>query len=95
MQSAKDKSTEGGGDASSFERAGSANVSFDAMVREVEDYMVTIETLKASNAALQARISRCEAVLNTIAQGVGLFDREERLILCNRRYAEIYRLNEE
>ena len=92
MQSAKSKSIEGGGGAGSFERTGSADASFDAMVRQVEDYMVTLETSKALNAALQARISRYEAVLNTIAQGVGVFDREERLVLCNRRYAEIYRL---
>ena len=42
--------------------------------------------------ALEARVSHFEASIDNIAQGLCLFDAEERLILCNRRYAEIYRI---
>ena len=35
---------------------------------------------------------RLETVIDNLSQGVCFFDREERLILSNRRYAEIYRL---
>ena len=41
---------------------------------------------------LQAQAQRHEAVFNAIAQGVCCFDAEDRVILSNRRFAEIYRL---
>jgi PAS domain S-box-containing protein len=44
---------------------------------------------------LQAQAQRHEAVLNAIAQGVCCFDAEDRVILSNRRFAEIYRLTPE
>ena len=44
---------------------------------------------------LQAQAQRHEVVLNAIAQGVCCFDAEDRVILSNRRFAEIYRLTPE
>jgi diguanylate cyclase (GGDEF)-like protein/PAS domain S-box-containing protein len=41
---------------------------------------------------LQAQAQRHEAVFNAIAQGVCCFDAEDRVVLSNRRFAEIYRL---
>ena len=38
------------------------------------------------------RAQRWRIVLDNISQGVAFVDAEERLILCSRRYAEIYRL---
>jgi PAS domain-containing protein len=35
------------------------------------------------------------AALNNMVQGLAMFDAEHRLILCNRRYAEIYELSPE
>ena len=49
------------------------------------DYQQTI-------AELHAQVRRYQTAFDSIAQGVCLFDGEARLILCNRRYAEIYRL---
>ena len=43
-------------------------------------------------ASLKAQALRYETALDNISQGVCFFDGEQRLILCNRRYAEIYRL---
>ena len=43
-------------------------------------------------AALQAQALRYETAIDKISQGVCFFDGERRLILCNRRYAEIYKL---
>jgi PAS domain-containing protein len=43
-------------------------------------------------AQLQAQAQRHQAVFDAIAQGVCYFDAEDRVILSNRRFAEIYRL---
>jgi diguanylate cyclase (GGDEF)-like protein/PAS domain S-box-containing protein len=51
--------------------------------------------LQARIATLEAQALCYETAIDNISQGVCFFDREERLILCNRRYAEIYRLASE
>ena len=56
---------------------------------------VTERDLCSVVATLQAQVMRYEAAINNISQGVCIFDAEQRLILCNRRYAEIYRLTPE
>jgi diguanylate cyclase (GGDEF)-like protein/PAS domain S-box-containing protein len=48
---------------------------------------------QAAIAQLQAQALRYQAALDNISQGVCFFDGEGRLILCNRRFAEIYRLD--
>ena len=48
--------------------------------------------LRARIATLEAQALRYETAIDNISQGVCFFDGDERLILCNRRYAEIYRL---
>ena len=57
---------------------------------------VSVENLErerdATIATLAAQVRRLETVIDNLSQGVCFFDREERLILSNRRYAEIYRL---
>jgi diguanylate cyclase (GGDEF)-like protein/PAS domain S-box-containing protein len=47
---------------------------------------------QATIAQLQAQAQRYQTAIDSIAQGVCFFDGEGRLILSNRRYAEIYRL---
>ena len=42
--------------------------------------------------ALESQIERFEVALNNLTQGVCFFDGGRRLILANRRYADIYRL---
>ncbi len=38
---------------------------------------------------------RFDAAMNNMSQGLSLFDGEQRIILSNARYAEIYHLSEE
>ena len=48
--------------------------------------------LRARIATLEAQALRYETAIDNLSQGVCFFDGAGRLILCNRRYAEIYRL---
>ena len=59
-----------------------ASGSFECVERE----------LRAEIAQLQAQMQRYLAAFNGIAQGFCIFNSEDRVILSNRRYAEIYRL---
>ncbi|TPK57706.1 EAL domain-containing protein [Mesorhizobium sp. B2-4-19] len=58
----------------------------------VVSYENLVSELRAANAALEAQSWRFETALDNISQGICFFDVDERLILCNGRYAEIYRL---
>lgn len=62
-----------------------ATASFKVVERDLQARITTLEALAL----------RYETAIDSISQGVCFFDREERLILCNRRYAEIYRLASE
>lgn len=58
---------------------------------------VTAATLAAIMIALQAcgirrRNAQIRTALDNISQALCMFDRSERLAICNRRYAEMYRL---
>jgi diguanylate cyclase (GGDEF)-like protein/PAS domain S-box-containing protein len=55
-----------------------------------ESHDVIMDDRDAPIAQLQAQ--RYQAVLDAMAQGVCFFDAEDRVILSNRRFAEIYRL---
>ncbi|MGD0764244.1 MAG: diguanylate cyclase, partial [Roseiarcus sp.] len=57
-----------------------------------ESHEVIVGDQQATIAQLQAQTQRYQTAIDSIAQGVCFFDGEERLILSNRRYAEIYRL---
>ncbi|MGX9147765.1 EAL domain-containing protein [Mesorhizobium sp. 128a] len=46
--------------------------------------------LRATITALEGQALRFETVIENVSQGICFFDRDERLILSNRRYAEIY-----
>ena len=45
-----------------------------------------------ANASLQTEVQGYRTVLDNITQGICFFNAEQQLILCNRRYAEIYHL---
>ena len=49
--------------------------------------------LAARIAELETQLQRYRSAFDAISQGVAFFDREQRLTLANRRYAEIYRLS--
>ena len=44
---------------------------------------------------LEQQNERLDAALNNMTQGLAMFDSEQRLVICNERYAEMYRLTAE
>ncbi|MEI9426469.1 EAL domain-containing protein [Mesorhizobium sp. Cs1299R1N3] len=58
----------------------------------VASYETLERELRATIAELEAQARRFEMAIDNIPQGICFFDVDERLILCNRRYAEIYRI---
>ncbi|CAO4174853.1 putative bifunctional diguanylate cyclase/phosphodiesterase [Methylorubrum populi] len=54
--------------------------------------LTDITALKRRERGLDKRISRLNAALDTLSLGFLLYDAEDRLLVVNRRYHEIYRL---
>jgi diguanylate cyclase (GGDEF)-like protein len=50
------------------------------------------ETLQVRDAELLRQNQLFDAALNNMSQGLGMFDTEHRLIVCNRRFSELFRL---
>ena len=61
----------------------------DARLKEQNDL------LKQREEKLQAKNDQLDAALNNMSQGLAMFDGEQRLIVCNRLYAEMYGLTPE
>ena len=53
------------------------------------------QELRTHEERLRAQNLQLDAALNNMVQGLAMFDAECRLVLCNRRYAEIYGLKPE
>jgi diguanylate cyclase (GGDEF)-like protein len=53
---------------------------------------IAIRTLDNANARLQAQNIRFDAALNNMSQGLVMFDSNERIVVCNDRYIEMYDL---
>ena len=53
------------------------------------------QQLRTHEERLRAQNLQLDAALNNMVQGLAMFDAESRLVLCNRRYAEIYGLKPE
>ncbi len=62
------------------------------LARQVRRLEKTQMWLGAKNDELSIERSRFDAALSNIALGVCLFDRDKKLIICNRGYREIYNL---
>jgi diguanylate cyclase (GGDEF)-like protein len=64
---------------------------------QIEDFNARLQQqhdlLKVQEQQLRAQNVQLDAALNNIAQGLAMFDADQRLVLCNRRYAEIYKLS--
>ena len=50
------------------------------------------QVLKEQEEQLRRQYHMLDAALNNIVQGLAMFDAQHRLVLCNSRYAEIYKL---
>ena len=64
-----------------------------AAKREAELLRISNQRLAQANTELEVGRQRLNAVLDNITQGICFFDGAERLLVCNRRYAEIYGLS--
>ena len=53
------------------------------------------QLLEAKEEQLRTQNIQFDAALNNMVQGLAMYDAEHRLVLCNRRYAEIYGLSPE
>jgi diguanylate cyclase (GGDEF)-like protein len=71
-------------------------------IRDLRERYEAAETRERQNQALRQREEELEAqnvkfdaALENMLQGLAMFDAEQRLIVCNRRYAEMYGLTAE
>jgi PAS domain-containing protein len=53
------------------------------------------DALRASEETLQAQNERFDAALNNMTHGMCMFDKDERLVVCNNVYLEMYGLSPE
>ncbi len=65
----------------------------DAVQRNLERLVIErTEELRAREADLQAQNMRFNAAISNMSQGLVMFDGDTRLVICNPRYIEMYRL---
>lgn len=64
-------------------------------VRDLRERHAAAEQREQLNARLAAQHEQLDAALENMLQGVAMFDAEQRLIVCNRRYAAMYGLTAE
>jgi diguanylate cyclase (GGDEF)-like protein len=77
-----------------------ANRSMSLMIEEIGTVQRDLERLvaertaelRAREADLHAQNMRFDAAVSNMSQGLVMFDGESRLVICNSRYAEMYRL---
>jgi diguanylate cyclase (GGDEF)-like protein len=67
--------------------------SFNAMVLELADARARL--MDWSKGEIQTQYERLSAAINNMPLGLCMFDAEQKLIVCNQRYAEIYGVSEE
>jgi diguanylate cyclase (GGDEF)-like protein/PAS domain S-box-containing protein len=67
--------------------------SFNAMIVELGDARSRL--IDWSKGEIQTQYERLSAAINNMPLGLCMFDAEQKLIVCNRRYAEIYGVSEE
>jgi diguanylate cyclase (GGDEF)-like protein/PAS domain S-box-containing protein len=58
----------------------------------IESHEIILGHHQAEIAELKAQAVRYAAAIENVSEGICFFNREQRLVLCNRRYAEIYGL---
>jgi diguanylate cyclase (GGDEF)-like protein/PAS domain S-box-containing protein len=67
--------------------------SFNAMITELGDARSRL--IDWSKGEIQTQYERLSAAINNMPLGLCMFDSEQKLIVCNQRYAEIYGVSEE
>jgi nitrogen fixation/metabolism regulation signal transduction histidine kinase len=69
---------------------GTLSRSFNLMIAELAD--ARRQLIESSEAEISRQYERLDAAINNMAQGLCMFDAEQKLIISNRRYADIYGL---
>jgi diguanylate cyclase (GGDEF)-like protein len=62
------------------------------LFRVTEEIERAKESLERINRSLEQTNRRFDAALENITHGICMFDRDKRLVVCNRHYANLYRL---
>jgi diguanylate cyclase (GGDEF)-like protein len=74
--------------------AGEADIQVYA-VRDLRERHAAAELREQLNARLAEQHEQLDAALANMLQGLAMFDAEQRLIICNQRYADMYGLTPE
>lgn len=67
---------------------GDLSRAFNGMIVEVAE--ARRQLIARSEAEVSKQVERLEAALTNMSQGLCMFDRDQRVIVCNNRYAETY-----
>ncbi len=70
---------------------GTLSRSFDLLIAELAD--ARHRMIAWSEAEIRTHYERLDAAINSMPLGLCMFDREQKLIIANRRYAELYGLD--
>ena len=76
---------------SAGDELGALSRTFNIMIRELED--ARRELIAKSEAEISKQIERMDVALANMSQGLVMYDQDQRLIISNARYAEIYGLS--
>ena len=72
-----------------------ADGGFVSTHEDITAEMARIEALEARESELEKSNLRFDAAVNNIAHGLVMFDRHQRVVICNKAYARLYNLPEE
>jgi diguanylate cyclase (GGDEF)-like protein len=64
-------------------------------IRDLRGRHEAAQDRERHNQALQQQKQQLDVALNTMSQGLVMFDRHKRLVICNQLFAEMYRLTPE
>jgi diguanylate cyclase (GGDEF)-like protein len=70
-------------------------VPYTGALDEMGDIARTIDVFKGNAIALRLTHLKLDAALNNMLQGLCMFDAEHRLVLCNDRFLEMFKLSRE
>ena len=83
------------GDAQTLPQTGFARAAHDPGRIDMAELKALNEDLERTIAALEAQNLQFAVVLESISQGICLLDAWQRVVVCNRRYADLYGLEPE
>ncbi|SFV29904.1 diguanylate cyclase (GGDEF) domain-containing protein [Hyphomicrobium facile] len=83
------------GSARTFAYGDRTLVRIDEIGTLARSFQSMIAKLAAAQETLAVQYARVDAAINNLPQGLCMFDADQNLIVCNRRYAELYELQPE